>query len=123
MAEYTSIEAPAQVALDDATTVDTPARLRLADPTAVRRGFHGVWEASNLVECVRMIKSGSVTRLRVLEECSPLDLAGANAMCVALSSRECSIETLWLRNLGLPSDAGKDLALTSKCSTYCPPPP
>ena len=60
------VEAPAQVALDDATTVEAPARMRLADHTAVRRGFHGVWEASTLVACVRMIKSGSVTRLRVL---------------------------------------------------------
>ena len=100
---------------DDA--IEAPARLRLADPTAVCRGFHGVWEASNLVECVCMIKSGSVTRLRVLEECSPLDLAGANAICTGLCSPECRIETLWLRSLSIPSDAGKELALTNKCST------
>jgi hypothetical protein len=108
---------------EEDTTVEAPARLRLADPTAVCRGFHGVWEAWNLVECVRMIKSGSVTRLRVLEECSPLDLARANAICTGLCSKDCRIETLWLRSLGIPSDAGKELALTNKCSTYAEHPP
>jgi hypothetical protein len=117
------VEAPAQVALDDATTVEAPARMRLADHTAVRRGFHGVWEASTLVECVRMIKSGSVTRLRVLGGGGELDLDGANTICTGLSSPNCSIETLWLRSLGIPSDAGKELALTHKCSTYYLPTP
>ena len=58
------------------------------------RGFHGVWEAGGLDACVRMIKSGSVKRVRVPEKSLALDRAGVQAISNALNSQDCAIETL-----------------------------
>jgi len=115
------------------------------------RGFHGVWEAATLEESLAMMKSGSVTRLRVLDDSLALDRQGVHQIANALNSRRYSetrkwsfvhgvpvafrgtlsalvkglhkltnthtrayvgrgcIETLWLRNMKMPSDAGHEL--------------
>jgi hypothetical protein len=68
---------------------EEPAPLTLAC-----RGFHGVWEAGGLDACVRMIKSGSVSRVRVSDRSFALDRAGVQAISNALNSQDCAIETL-----------------------------
>ena len=51
------------------------------------RGFHGVWEASTLEASIKMMKSGSVTRLRVAEGSFALDRQGVQDIANALNSQ------------------------------------
>ena len=73
------------------------------------RGFHGVWEATTLESSLTMMKSGAVTRLRLAEDNFALDGLGVAQITAALLSEKSRIETLWMRELKIPSDAGSSL--------------
>jgi len=62
-----------------------------------------VWEATTFEESIRMLMSGSVTRLRVNGSFN-VDKVDMKRIASALNSEKGCVETLWLRNCGIPSD-------------------